>query len=258
MGSPRAHTPLRKEMLERLYKEKYGNYIALSNAWSDKADRNSRFPKPRAQQTINKWLISGGVPTLNDQLFGLCSLLDVDPLAILDYERSGYFSKFATLRQLVYLAPDRLGGLFPIFKMYRPGDDWPSSKVAHDFFGRAWCAHEFTNEDNYATTDYILVKAQFDACLTYRPLAVHIAYKRVGVPDTMWRPYGSVLAIDGTLHLYNESGSYQSMQQATDHEIRFRTYYGGRPVKWRVASLHGFRVALEFPFNDMSTIGFNW
>jgi hypothetical protein len=74
----------------------------------------------------------------------------------------------------------------------------------------------------------------------------------------MWRYYGTVLSVDSKLELYTESGDYQSMRQMSEDEIRFRTYYGGRPVVWRVASLHEFIMEMEFPFNDMRTIGFNW
>jgi len=48
------------------------------------------------------------------------------------------------------------------------------------------------------------------------------------------------------------------MERIEEDEIRFRTYYGGRPVEWRVVSLHEFEISKEFPFNDMKTIGFNW
>lgn len=74
----------------------------------------------------------------------------------------------------------------------------------------------------------------------------------------MWRYYGTVLAIERKLELYNESGDYQFMEQVEDDEIRFRTYFGGRPVEWRIVSLHEFSVEKVFPYNDMTTIGFNW
>jgi len=74
----------------------------------------------------------------------------------------------------------------------------------------------------------------------------------------MWRYYGTVIAVDGQLILYNESGGHQEMRQAENNEIRFRTYYGGRPVEWRIAGLHDFSTELEMPYNDMNTIGFNW
>ena len=54
----------------------------------------------------------------------------------------------------------------------------------------------------------------------------------------MWRYYGTVLAIERKLELYNESGDYQFMEQVEDDEIRFRTYFGAaKPTKYKVAVL---------------------
>ena len=151
-----------------------------------------------------------------------------------------------------------MGGLTPFMEMYRPGDNWPSDAIAQACYGRPWFAAQLTNEDAWQSTDYILVKTRFSGEVGCQPRAVHVAYRRVRVPDTMWRYYGTVIAVDGQLRLYNESGGHQEMQQVENNEIRFRTYYGGRPVEWRIASLHNFSTIFEMPFNDMNTIGFNW
>lgn len=192
------------------------------------------------------------------QLFALCGLLDVDPLAIIVFERNGYFSRFAKIRQLVYLGERALGGLGPLLEMFRPADHWPSNEIATDCFRRSWHAHEFSNADGWRSSEYALVKTVFENRGYQSPHAVHIAYRRLNSPDTMWRYYGTVLAIDGTLELYSEGGDFQTMAQVKDQEIRFRTYYGGRSVEWRLASLHDFSIDIEMPANDLETIGFNW
>lgn len=116
----------------------------------------------------------------------------------------------------------------------------------------------FSNKENWQSTSYVLVKARFSSRANNQPRAVHIVYRRIGVPDTMWRYYGTVIAVDGQLKLYNESGGHQFMRQVNGDEIRFRTYYGGRAVEWRTASLYKFKLEQEFPFDDLTTIGFNW
>jgi hypothetical protein len=241
----------------------------MAGAWEAEAKERKEFGEPRQGQTIYRW-VSDGVPVKGDfasadrskhfdnQIFAFCSLLDVDPLAIFDYDRNGYFSSFAKIRQLIYMGSRWLGGLAPLLEMYRPADAWPSDQIAKKYFKRNWCSEEFTNEDYWKTTDYILLKIKFTIPVLSKPRAIHIAYRRVGVPDTMWRYYGTVTLVDSRLDLYNESGTHQSMRQVANDEIRFRTYYGGRPVVWRVASLHDFKLDREFPFNDMTTIGFNW
>jgi len=256
MGFPESHTFLRADLTSQLVEELYGSYLKLALAWGDMADTFPTFPKPRQASAIHNWL-KNGIPDLNNQLFAFCSLLDVDPLAILDYKRHGNFESFAKLRQLIYRSHVLLGGLAPIFRLIRPNDVWPSREIASECYHRPWSFYQLSNSANASSNDYILIKALF--CQeAIRPRAVHIAYRRLGVPDTMWRPYGSVLAIHGTLHLHNESGDYQTMEQPLTDEVRFRTYYGGRPVEWRIASLHEFEGSEHFPFNDPKTIGFTW
>jgi len=252
---------LRQKLTAALIHNIYGGFEALSADWEDRSREQPQFPHPIQRTSCYRWL-QKGVPTKKEgpnlQFFGFCALLDVDPLAIFDYERNGYFSKFAKIRQMIYYGQRAMGGLAPLLEMYRPGDVWPSDEIARICYRHPWFAHEFTNSADWSSSDYLLVKIKFSQPIQLTPRAVHIAYRRVGVPDTMWRYYGTVLAIERKLELYNESGDYQFMEQVEDDEIRFRTYFGGRPVEWRIVSLHEFSVEKVFPYNDMTTIGFNW
>ncbi len=268
MGIHKNAAFLRHELVTRLVRKRHGGFIELSEAWEEAAGEFHAFPPPRSKSTIQRWML-GGVPAKRPrtdkvvrrtdwQLFALCGLLDVDPLAIFDFKRNGYFSLFAKIRQLVYLGERALGGLGPLLEMFRPADDWPSSEIARACFRRSWNVREFSNADDWQKPDYALVKTVFGRKNCDSPLAVHVAYRRSNSPDTMWRYYGTVLAVDGTLELYNEGGDFQTMAQVKDREVRFRTYYGGRPVEWRIASLHDFSLDIEMPFNDPETIGFNW
>lgn len=259
---------LRQDTTSRLVREMYGGFDELAAAWEDMVTDRPSFPPAKQRATMARWLTSGVPikrPIINGnseesdlQIFGLCGLLDVDLLGIFDFKRNGYFSRFSYIRQLVYMGRRALGGLAPLLEMYGPADIWPSDRIARLCYGRSWFAHEFTNADHWKLNDYILVKAKFREPAVSRPRAIHIAYRRVNIPDTMWRYYGTVIAIEDELRLYNESGGYFSMTQVSNDEIRFRTYYGGRPVEWRVVSIHEFDMETIFPFNDMDTIGFNW
>jgi hypothetical protein len=252
---------LREDLAGRLVREIYGGYDELAAAWEDQTANGSDLPKARQRSSLYRW-VTHGVPTRRDgtdhKFFVLCGLLDVDPLAIFDFHRNGYFSKFARIRQLIYYGRQALGGVATMLDMYRPADTWPSNSIAQTCFAHGWYLHHLTNQDNWDNSDYILLKVRFTDNRISHPRAVHVAYRRFGVPDTMWRYYGSVLAIDGRLELYNESGTYQTMDQVHDNEVRFRTYFGGRPVEWRIASLHEFSLHTEYPSNDTEIIGFTW
>jgi hypothetical protein len=252
---------VRQALTNRLIKRLYGSPEGLAGAWEAERADNPAFPEGRQRTTLYKWT-ANGVPSTgpNKQLiFGFCALLDVDPLSIFDYERNGYFSSFARIRRLIHWGASELGGLETLMQIYGPDEEWPSNTVANACYRRPWTAHQFDNRGRWDCKDYILLKARFEQRADIGPRAVHIAYRRTDTPtDTMWRYYGTVLAIDGMEHLYTESGRYASMPQPARGEIHFRTYFGGRQVEWRVASIHQFQLDNELPAPDPSVIGFIW
>lgn len=252
---------LRQEEAINLIEKRFGDIVALAVSWQEKADANSNFPKPRDRSTIYRW-ISDGVPAAGrageKNVYGLCALLDVDLLAIFDYRRNGFFSNFAKLRQWVYTSSLVAGWIAPVLAMYRPGEVWPSNAIAQKFYGRCWFVKELTNQGDSQSKDYILLKAKFSEKVNAEPRAVHIAYRRTDTTDIMWRYYGTVVSINGGLELYSEGGHFQKMASLEDDEICFRTYYGGRPVEWRIASLHDFSLTVQRPFDNEGVIGFVW
>lgn len=252
---------LRRDTVNLLVDELHGGYDELVAAWELRANENRGAPRAPSRSTLYRW-ISDGVPTLRDgadhRFFALCGLLDVDPLAIFDFEKHGYFSKFARLRQLVYYGRQSLGGVATLLDMYRPGDVWPSEAIAKKCFGHGWKAHHLTNKDDWENSSYILLKSRFSDWKKNHPRAVHIDYRRIGVPDTMWRYYGSVIAIDHKIELYSESGTFQVLPQVDADVIPFRTYFGGRPVEWRIASLHDFSLATLLSPDECSAVTFTW
>lgn len=252
---------LRRNIVNFLVDELHGGYDELASTWEEHAFKHKGTPKAPSRSTLYRW-VADGVPTLLDgsdhRFFTLCGLLDVDPLAILDFQKHGYFSKFARLRQLVYYGRKSLGGIATLLDMYRPADVWPSETIAKDCFGHGWRAHHLTNGEDWKNSSYILLKPRFSGWKEQHPRAVHIAYRRIGVPDTMWRYYGTVLAIDHRIELYSESGTFQVAAQVDEGEVPFRTYFGGRPVEWRIASLHQFSMPTPLPSNDNSAVTFTW
>lgn len=261
---------LRQEVTSRLVHELHGGFEGLAAAWEEAADQRPDFPRAKQRATIYRWLPYGVPvkkynffslrrnPVLDLQIFAFCSLIDVDIMSIFDFHRNGYFSQFAKIRRLIALGHQALDEYAPLLAMFAPAETWPSNDISSLCYGRNWFSYEFTNVDEWRSLDYILLKINFLRAPASNPRAVHIAYRRAKTRDTMWRYYGTVIAIDGRLELYNEGGDFQSMPQRSIEEIVFRTYYGGRPVEWRIASIHEFSIELEYPFNDMSVIGFNW
>jgi hypothetical protein len=260
---------LDKDLTLQLIHAIHGDLDQFTVAWEEKCQEKPEFPKAKQRSTIYRW-IADGVPGVKEtkvdwsvekmdlNIFGICSLLDIDPFCIFDFKRNGYFSAFPIIRQAIYRGARALGGLSPIFEMFKPGDEWPSDQIAQVCYGRKWFVAHLTNAEDWENLNYILVKAKFTRHPENSPRAVHISYRRTIASDTMWRYYGLVVLKGTKLRLYNESGGYQEMDAENCDEIRFRTYYGGRPVIWRIASLHEFTVSTEYPFNDSTVIGFKW
>lgn len=248
---------LRSKLVNSLIEARFGDIAELITEWEDRAESNNEFTRARQQSSIYRWL-KDGLPSRGEEVFAFCALLDADPLALFDYHRNGYFSNFARLRRNLQMGLAAAGVFSPLYKMYRPGPHWPDNEIARRYYDRNWFGVEFNNDDNWRSADYGRVDVTFRDVTNNQPRAVHIAYRRRNSPDTMWRFYGSVLAIEDQIELYSEGGAYLTMPREGSDKISFRTYYGGRPVEWRVASLHEFNLETTFPFNDDKVIGFVW
>ena len=247
---------LRPDIVQDMIKQRFGTIDELAADWEERVVSNRNFPKARQRASMYRW-VKDGVPSRGDQIIGLCAMLDVDPMAIFDYEKNGYFSQFASIRHKIQLGLAHVGVFSPLYRVYKPGPEWPSDETAQTCYERPWFGVEFNNADHWSETNYSLVKVKF-ARPSNDPRAVHIAYRRTDSADTMWRYFGTVLSVAGELRLYSESGAYQTMPEVELGEVRFRTFYGGRPVEFRVASLHEFSLDTEYPHNDKATIGFEW
>jgi hypothetical protein len=216
--------------------------------------KNEGFP------SINKYRRGSEVNPKFYQAVAACGQIDVDPLAVFDLERNGFASRFSKLRKAIQHGLGGLGAYAPLFELYEPDEVWPSSALAKRFWGRDWFAHVFSNENEYQSDDYGLVKIRFTQAPENLPRAVHIAYRRWDTrdQDTMWRFYGTVRRVQNQVELFNEGGVHQLMKRRPCCDLEFRTFFGGRKVEFKIASLHQFETEIVFPCNDMGIVGFNW
>lgn len=252
---------LNREIVVELAHTWFGGFDQLATDWEALSELDPALPRTRSRTALYRWL-SDGVPVKSGAdrylFLVLSGLLDVDPLCIFDFERNGYFSKFTKIRQLIYLGDPGRTSLAPVFDLYRPGEHWPSDTLARMYLRMEWKAHVFSNENFLSQNDYDLIKLDFDHGYATSPKAMHIAYRRMNFPDRMWRYYGCVIAYKGSLRLYSESGDFQFMNSIKEREVRFRTYFGGRLVQFKIVSLHDLKFDLDVPFSDTSVIGFEW
>ena len=244
---------LRPDLTQSLTDTCHGDIDGLVASWEHLAETRKGFPSARQKSTIYRWF-KEGLPSRGEEVVAFCALFDVDPLTLFDYRRNGYFSNFAKIRLYLQRGLAAAGVLSPLYHMYRPGPYWPANDMARRCYGRDWFGQEFDNGDKWRTSDYVLVETRFREPTLDHPRAVHIAYRRRNSPDTMWRFYGTVIAVGDRIELYSEGGAFQEMSRTESQAIPFRTYFGGRPVEWRVASLHPFDLSTQFPCHDGSVL----
>lgn len=258
---------LRRDLIDSLIETRYDNLDGLVDEWERRAadiDRFPDFPSNRERSAIHNWR-SNGVPTRGDgkqKILALCSLLDVDPMAVVDYQKNRFFDNFTALRMSLYRMTEKsigrgVSNFAPLIDMFMPGPEWPNTALAQRFYLRDWFSHEFDNSGHETGSDYGLIKIKFVNDEARAPRSAHIAYRRRGSNDKMWRYYGVVNRIGSRLELYTEGGDHDSMDCLADGEIWFRTSFGQRPVEFRLVSLHDFNYSTEIN-NDLSIIGFNW
>lgn len=261
---------LRAEATRALVQKRFGSFDGPNGflaRWEELAAERAGFPDEPDRGTVYDWIAKGFRKHPTDKLaseqsylLGLCATLDVDPLALFDFHRNGYFSRFAKIRIAIQRGATRLGALRPLFELYEPDVEWPSDVIARTYWGRDWSSALFDNAQHYQSHDYAALRVQFHQPVEDSPRAVHIAYRRWDTReiDAMWRYYGTVILHDDTIDLYSEGGVHKKMARLQADTIAFRTYFGGRKVEFKLASLHPFDHTIEFPCNDMSIVGFDW
>ena len=256
---------LRRDLIGKLVSEHNNSLEKIAADWGPPEGLvDSNYPPAPSRAAIYNWF-SNGFPSKETgpsryQLLAFCGQLDVDPLALFDYQKNGYFSKFAKLRVALQRGFGAVGALAPLLELYEPTADWPSDALSKRFWGKRWCVQEFDNQRDYKSTSYALLNVRYKQQTQGDPRAVHIAYRRWDTrhSDTMWRYYGTVIAIGEIIELYSEGSLHLKMHRFDNDVISFRTYFGGRPVEFRIASLHEFEFDYRFPFDDMSVVGFSW
>jgi hypothetical protein len=248
---------LRQDIMIRQIARLDGGLDSLVGAWEALSEDDEDYVRPKQKSSIYRWL-QKGIPTRGEEILAICGLVDVDPLSVFDYHKNGYFDEFASIRRNIQLGLHMVGALAPIYNLYRPGPHWPADVLSKRYWSRPWFSKEFSNTSGTPDSGYALVGANFKEAVDDRPRAIHIAYRRIGSRDTMWRYYGVVISINNILQLYSEGGDFQEMPNINPNCIAFRTYLGERPVEFRVASLHDFEFSLEFPFYGRDVVGFEW
>lgn len=250
--------PLNKDLVRRLITQRFGSVDALVVEWEERmASDRRRTGRARDRSTVYRW-IERGLPSKRDDVFDFASLLDVDPVGILDLEAIHEERIFEKERRLFQRGQERLARLSALWPIYVPGPAWPDEEIAQTYYGRPWFVQEFEHDpakisDVYAAV-YLSVPAHGDPST---PRTYHFAYRRTGARDGMWRPYGTVIGLQNEVCLLSESGDYQRLRDTrSSWTVVAETYFGPGPAEFRIASLHDFDMLASSPSREKSCVRF--
>lgn len=250
--------PLNKELVRALIKRRFQSVGELVVEWEERVRAGSqKVGRARDSKTIYRW-IERGLPSRRSDIFGFASVLDVDPVAIVDINDTFIQKHFGKERRLFQVGLANLSLLSPFWPLYVPSQMWPNDEIANSFYGRSWFTQDFAHDPTVVANVYAAVRltttANDDPAI---PRAYHFAYRRSSAHDGMWRPYGTVIGMQNKVRLISENGDYQELaDERSSSEVVAETYFGPGPAEFRIAALHAFAASVEVPVVDPKSVRF--
>ncbi|MFO6430252.1 hypothetical protein ACLBKT_09205 [Erythrobacter sp. W302b] len=229
-----------------LLKEQFGGIENFVEEWAARQSGAGHSAQSRSIKTVYKWLAEG-MPKHEESFFAFFGALDADPIALIDFERSGFARHFGRFRQAIMLAGLNVGGFRSLTHLMRPAQHWPDNQLTELYYGKEWSAHEFEHDAQSVINSYVTFRiGGTQEEQRAWPRAYHIAYRRKSNADGLWRPFGSIIARQSELILVHENGAVQTAKPKTsDTPIEFRTFFGPSAAEFRIACLHPFDASLD-------------
>lgn len=239
-----------KTVMHHVFDHGFGGIDGFADVWSGILEDSEPDTKPqRSTKTIYAWL-NNGMPTARDTMMRCFGELGLDPFAAVDSD--ALQRQFGRLRRIIMLGGGNAGGYRSLFEMLIASGGWPDDGLALTYFGRTWARFDFTHQAAEVRNTYVTIHVNGGEEMPVDwPRAFHIAYRRLGSADGLWRPYGTVVTRLKEAILIHENGTVQRVEWSgrSLHHIAFRTFFGPGQAEFRLASLHPFTARIE-PFDD--------
>ena len=243
------------DQVRKLFEAKFGGIENFVDEWASmRAEKDDGNSQSRSVKTVYKWLAQG-MPKNEDSFLSFFGAIDVDPVALLDFERSNFRQNFGLFRQAIMMAGLNIGGFRPLTYFLRPGKYWPDNNIAEKYYDRKWASHEFLHEATDSKNLDVTFRLTTTDMLEYElPTAYHIAYRRLSNADGLWRPFGSIIARFAETILVHENGDIQNLStKRSERTVEFKTFFGPSPAEFRLVSLHPFTAQLDL-FDDPDVV----
>lgn len=239
--------PLNTTLVDAIRRERFETINDMLAEWEHRVEtKKQRQGQARSKATVHRWL-ADGFPSNQDDIFGFAALLDVDPIGILNIDREYVSRQFGIERRLFQLPDPHKSPLSPLWPIYFPGPSWPNDELTQTYYGRSWCAREFVHDASVCSNVYAAVHLAPTADIPpHAPRVFHFAYRRTNASDRMWRPYGTVIGLNGEVCLISENGDYERITDERSPEtVVVETHFGPGSAEFSVASVHTFEITKQ-------------
>jgi hypothetical protein len=248
--------PINEALVQAIIKRRFGSVDHLVVEWEHRvATGVQKTGVARDRATIYRWL-QAGLPSQTDDVFGFAAMLDVDPVALLSIDRKYVHEQFGRERHFFRLRRRRGTHLAPLWPIYAADTIWPNHELALMYYGRRWHMADFNHDPRRIADVYAAVLLQSAGPKDDTPRVFHFAFRRVGVSDRAWRPYGAVIASEEDIVLVSESGDYQKVARQKTPPVPVETHFGPGPADFRLVSIHPFDLTLEVPSRQQGCVRF--
>jgi hypothetical protein len=231
------------DLVGHIIQARYGGIVGAMDEWSARYLESGAPGNPLPNKSsFYRWQ-DGGLPTNIHDLFRWASVLDVDPIALIQIPKND-FTSFARAVTLKFASFTLKGSLSKyIGQLFMPSHLWPPNDLVRKPFGYPWYVQELKHDP--------LFRVDFDACIYLNssgwdgiaPRTYHFSYRRDIPEEPFWTPYGSVIRDKETVRLYHSSAySREKPAPPIFNPAIVATYFGRGPAAFRIASLHPFEA----------------
>ena len=245
------------KLLRSIVLNKYGRQKVIEKILSD---WELKFEDPPAPITIRRWM-GGSLPQTAGALWQFSSILDVDPLSIIDLTSINSRETDHLLCAYQHDSWSRYKSFKYLQDFLGRQNKWPPTLYQDQYFQhRPWTIVDFSHDALTKKNYYRTVKVNIDSNhSSFVPVTLHIAFMQKGSFSDRWLEFGIITLSENSVQLFHINGDKQFFPLNCPRKtIYFETFFGPRAAEFRVASFHCISLShAERCEDDVPILRFN-
>ncbi len=229
--------------------------MELLDAWDERyAHDNHRCVEAPDRSTLYRW-IKGSWPGSANQLIRISSLLDIDPIGLIEISENSAAEIMSSLYESYQNKHWEPQALSVLNDFIGHKDKWPPQNLSEQFYDRNWNLDEFEHDLTLGINFYPVFEIE-GASSNHNsgPQVFHFAYRHTALFGKQWAQYGYVTRYGEDCQLVSINGYVDScVIQSPDAPSYIETWFGPSPTIIRIASLHEFTAKIVANPNAIDT-----